>query len=63
MRQVVIEAVKPGEFVKRKPDARTVFKRGHFDRATMSYALVDCEDINREVFIKRGTLVYIDFTY
>lgn len=60
---VKIEDCKAGEFIKRKADANKVFQRGDYDRATKSYALVDCDDANREIFVKRGKLVFVGFTY
>lgn len=63
MEAVKIEATKPGEFIRRKPDAKTTFKRGAYDRGSKSYSAQDCDDINREIFIKRGTIVYVGFTY
>jgi hypothetical protein len=63
MKAVKIEECKKGEYIKRKPEAKTVFKREHYDAATKSYCLSDCDDMNREIFLKRGTIVYIDFEY
>jgi hypothetical protein len=59
----VINMVKRGDFVKRKPDSKKVYQKGDYDRATKRYSLVDVEDMNREIFVKAGTQVYIGFTY
>lgn len=58
-----LRATAPGEYVKRKPDAKTVYIRGAYDRATKTYSLTDAQDMNREIFLKPGTIVYIGFTY
>lgn len=63
MKKVKLSDVKRGDYVKRKPDAKAVYKRGDFDRASKSYALADTDDMNREIFLKADTLVYIGFTY
>ena len=52
-----------GEFVKRKPDARTVYIRGEYDRSSQTYSLTDAEDANREIFVKGTLPVYVGFTY
>ena len=61
--QKAVEDIKLGEYVKRKADATKVYRRGGFDRATKRFALVDCDDINREIWVKRGTILFIGFTY
>ncbi len=55
--------VKPGEYFKRKPDARAVFVRGAYDRATKRISATDFDDINRELFIKPDALVVVGFTF
>jgi hypothetical protein len=58
-----VEDIKLGEYVKRKADAHKVYRRGGYDAAIKRYALVDTEDINREVYVKKGTELHIGFTY
>lgn len=58
-----VEDIKRDEYVKRKPDAKKVYRRGGYDAASKRYALEDCEDINHEVYVKKGTKLYIGFTY
>lgn len=60
---VKIEDCAKGEFIKRKEDAKTVYVRGDYDRASKSYSLTDTNDMNREIFIKRGKMVFIGFEY
>lgn len=61
--QVVIKSVAPGEYIKRKADAKTVYIKGAYDRATKSFECTDVEDINRHVYIKADKPVFIGFTY
>ena len=60
---VAVEAIKRGEFVKRKADAAKVYQRGFYDRSTQRFSLVDCDDVNREVFVKKGTKLFVGFTH
>ena len=67
-RRVLLHEVKPGDFVKRKPDAKTVYVRGHFLHGAKGvyppcYSLLDFDDVNREIFLDRKTPVYIDFIF
>ena len=60
---VLICNVLRGDYVKRKADAKTVYIRGDYDRATKSYSLTDCDDMNREIFVKADKRVFVGFTY
>jgi hypothetical protein len=60
---VALKDVKPGDFLVRKPGAKTVFTKNHYDRASKTYSLSDYEDYNREIFLKGSTIVYVGFTY
>lgn len=55
--------VKPGEYFKRKPDARAVFVRGAYDRSSKRISATDFDDINRELFIKPAAVVFVGFTF
>jgi hypothetical protein len=57
-----VEALK-GEFVKRKPDAKKVYRVEGYSRALKRWELSDCDDINRIVYVKPGTLLFAGFTY
>jgi hypothetical protein len=63
IKRVKLKDVKRGEFVRRKPDALTTYTRGEYDRSSKTYSLEDWDDINREVFLKGTTLVYIGFEF
>ncbi len=56
-----------GEFVRKigkdgQMQSKT-YTRGAYDRASKSYSLTDCDDINREVFVKASTKLAVNFTY
>ena len=55
--------VKPGEYFKRKPDARAVFVRGAYDRASSRISATDFDDISRELFLRPDTPVVVGFTF
>lgn len=55
--------IRRGEYVKRTPEAKKVYRRGEYDRATKRFSLVDCEDHCREIFVKADTLLTVGFDY
>lgn len=63
MQNITLKNVKPGDYVKRKADAATVYIKGAYDRTTKSFELKDVEDINRCVYVKADKIVFIGFTY
>lgn len=52
-----------GEYVKRTPDAKKVYVVEGYDRVARKYALTDADDMNRQLYVKKGTLVWAGFTY
>lgn len=64
MKQVVISAVKKGHTFKRKPDAATEYVRNHFNRKSVfgpaNFSASDSGDMNREIFLKPSTKVWIE---
>jgi hypothetical protein len=64
MIQVELRALKKGLRFKRKPKAKTVFIREHFNRADSwgpaSICCVDSEDIGRSIQLKPNTMVYVE---
>ncbi len=58
-----VEDIKVGEYVKRKPDARKVYKRGEYIRAEQRYELQDCDDHCRYIYVKKGTELDTGFDY
>lgn len=63
MQQAKVEAIKKGEFVRRNATTTKTYKRGDYDRSTKRYSLEDCDDVNREIYVKAGTMLVIGFTY
>ena len=63
MQTTTLKQAPEGEYVKRTATAKTVYIRGAYDAGTKRYSLVDTEDINREIFLKGETLVYVGFDY
>lgn len=59
---IPIEQTKPTDFVM-IPGSKVVYKRGHYDRASKSFSLTNCDDMNAERFVKRGRVVFVGFTY
>ena len=58
-----VEQMKLGEYVKRKVGAKPTFTRGAYCASTKRYALVDVDDANRIVFVKKGVNLHVGFTY
>jgi hypothetical protein len=52
-----------GEYVKRKVDAKTVYIRQDYDRATKTFCLQDTADMNRCIYLKPGAVVFVGFDY
>lgn len=63
MQNITIKNVKPGEYIKRKEDAKTVYIKGAYIRSLKGFECTDTEDINKTIVIKADKLVFIGFTY
>jgi hypothetical protein len=63
MQQAIINTVKPGEYIKRKADAKTVYIKGAYNRSTKTYECTDTEDMSRQIYIKADKPVFVGFTY
>lgn len=63
MTTCTLKSIKPGTFFKRKADAQTVFVKGAYDRTDKKFECSDWGDINRFVYLKGSTTVYVDFTF
>ena len=50
-------------YFKRKENAKTVYTINHYNREDKTYTCSDCDDMNREVFIKATKPVFIGFDY
>ena len=62
---IKIEDVKKGDFFKRlrKGVSSKVFVKGGFDRFEKKYIGEDWDDISREIYLKKGTLVAVGFDF
>lgn len=58
-----VESVPQGEYVRRKAEASKTYQRGEYDRISRRYELVDVDDMNRVIYVKRGTALWVGFTY
>lgn len=62
-RATVLRACKPGEYIRRKADAKKTYRRGAYDASSRTYTLLDCDDICRSIQLKGNALVFVGFTY
>lgn len=58
-----VETLPIGEYVKILPGAKNTYKRGEYDRNQKRYALLDCDDISRVRYVKKGKVLFHGFTY
>ena len=63
MQNVTIKQVKSGDYIKRKADAKTVYVRGAYCKASKGFECADTSDMNKTIIIKSDKLVFIGFTY
>ena len=61
--EIALRHVGVGDILKRKPNAKKVFIVNHYDRASKTWSLSDYDDMNKEIFLKSDTLVYVGFTF
>ena len=64
-RAVHLKDVKNGDFIRRTPDARIIYRKtsGSYDRITKKYWLEPWEDAVKDIAVKGDAVVYIDFGY
>ena len=61
---VKIETIKTKrEFIRRKADSKTTFITGGYCRFNKAYEITDWNNINKTMYLKKGTIVYIDFEF
>ena len=63
MQNIDLKSVKPGDYVKRKADSKAVYIKRDYDRTSKTFCLVDADDINRCIYLKGKTQVFVGFTY
>jgi hypothetical protein len=61
--EILLKDVKKGDYVWRKRDAKTTWKKMHYDASSKKYALADTSDMMKEIFIKGSTKVFIGMTH
>lgn len=65
-RVTIVREVPIGEYVRRLNahgmQSKT-YRRGRYDRVSGAYELIDCDDINRSIWIRGHALVAVGFTY
>ena len=63
-KKVELRKVKEGAYFKRKPSAKTEYIRNHYNRKDQfgpaNYSCSDAHDMNREIFLKPSTIVYVE---
>ena len=60
---ITMRDLKPGEYFKRTPDAKKVYIRGDYDRATKKFSATDFDDCCHEIFIRADKPVFVDFEF
>jgi hypothetical protein len=60
MQSIQLRDVKQGVIIQRKLDSHTLYIKNHYDRASKTYSLTSTDDINKEIFLKPSTIVFID---
>ncbi len=56
-----VENIKKGVLVKRTPTAKKTYLRGDYCRENKRYSLTDYDDICSEIFVKKGTVLHLDW--
>jgi hypothetical protein len=60
MQSIQLRDVKQGVIIQRKLDSKTLYIKHHYDKASKTYSLTSMDDINKELFLKPSTIVFID---
>jgi hypothetical protein len=63
MQTLTLKQIPKGEFLMRKPNAKTVYIKGDYCRESKAYWIFKAEDINSGMLLKARTLVIVGFTY
>lgn len=58
-----VDELPKGEFVKRGPGSKKIYKRGDYIREAKAYALNHEDDISKWSLIRGSTKVWAGFTY
>ena len=60
---VPLRELKAGTFFRRKPNAAKVYVRGEYLPGEKIFSCIDYGDINREMFLKGSTPVFVGFCF
>ncbi len=67
MKQIELRKVKKGDVFKRKPDAKKVFIKEHYNRKSWlgpaNFCCIADDDIGRSIFLAPATMVFVGFDY
>ena len=58
-----VEAIKRGEFVRRKADSLKTYVRGEYDKGSKRYSLEDFDCAGREIWVKKGCTLFVGFEF
>jgi len=63
VQQQPLRQLDTGEYFKRKPESKTIYTKGSYDRSQKKYQCDNDSDISKCIYLKGDTLVVIGFTY
>ena len=65
METLKITNVKEGEYFKKKQNSNKTYIKGAYirDEGLNKYSCIDWDNINREIYLKGDSTVYIGFTF
>tara|TARA_R100001086_G_scaffold193679_2_gene110666 strand:+ start:314 stop:541 length:228 start_codon:yes stop_codon:yes gene_type:complete len=58
-----LKDIEKGEYFKRKPESKTIYIKGDYDRSQKKYQCDNDSDISKCIYLKGDTLVHFGFTY
>lgn len=63
MEQKKLKDLKNGEYLKRNQETNNVFVRGEYCRENKTYELHRFDNVNRVIYLKGDSLVWVGFTF
>ena len=63
MKQIELKQVKSGDWFRRKENSKAVFVRDSYCRSVKKIECYDWNDINRFIYLKPSTMVWVDFEF
>jgi len=58
-----LKDIDTGEYFKRKPQSKTIYTKGDYDRSQKKYQCDNESDISKCIYLKGDTVVSVGFTY